>query len=102
MTNPFAAVSGWRILQEDFVEKIQEKEKETEVAHSAGMRQNIVIKLDKTPYEIIAARRYEALFAKEAGDQAYQAKDQGNGDYGRHFVGEVHPHSKRKTDIVNG
>jgi hypothetical protein len=68
MTNPFAAVSGWRILQEDFIEKVQEKEKESEEAHSAGMRQNIVIKLYETADEIIAARSYEALFAKEAGD----------------------------------
>jgi hypothetical protein len=87
MTNPFAAVSGRRVPEDGYVEKIQESEKESEEAHPAGIAKDIVIQLDETADEIIAARRNDALFAKEAGDQADQAKGQGNGDYGRHFRG---------------
>jgi hypothetical protein len=87
MTDPFAAVSGRRVLQDGYVEKIQEGEKEGEEADPARIAQDVIIQFNETSDEVVAARRDDALFAKEAGNQADQAKGQGNGDYGRHCSG---------------
>ncbi|HTB81272.1 MAG TPA: hypothetical protein VK717_10345 [Opitutaceae bacterium] len=75
--------SGRRILQKNPVEKAEQRDKESEEAHPAGMAKDVVVQFAQASDKPVAAGRAKTPSARELAEEGDKAKNQDDAQLGQ-------------------